>query len=148
MSDESRLSDSVASIPAPPAHSSANPARRSLARLLPGAGVVAALLLAASAGSQAFGPSVASAQPSDDSVQAGRTPPFNSAAERQAMISLLTQINERMARIETKLNTGLSVKVTEMPAISIKNMPPSSSTPAASVPAAVPVSGAPIAVPK
>lgn len=42
-------------------------------------------------------------------------PPFNAAGDRKALIDQLTELNTRMGRIEAKLNSGLSVKVTEMP---------------------------------
>src|SRR5205085_2061915 len=43
-------------------------------------------------------------------------PPFNSAGDRKLLIDQLTELNTKMARIEAKLNSGISVKVTEMPA--------------------------------
>ena len=45
------------------------------------------------------------------------TPPFNSAADRKALIEQLSELNNKVARIEAKLTSGISVKVTEMPAI-------------------------------
>lgn len=49
-------------------------------------------------------------------------PPFNAAEQRKKMIDQLTQVNDRLSRIEAKLDKGLSVKVTEMPAITV-NVP-------------------------
>lgn len=47
-------------------------------------------------------------------------PPFNATEQRRAMILALQQMNTRLAAIETKINTGLTVKVTEMPPVVIK----------------------------
>lgn len=55
-------------------------------------------------------PSVAAAQSSSSE------PPFNAAEQRKNMIAQLTQINERLGRLESKLDKPLSVKVVEMPA--------------------------------
>lgn len=54
-------------------------------------------------------------QPSD--------PPFNAAEQRKQMILALQQMNTRMAAIESKLNGNLTVKVTEMPPVIIKETP-------------------------
>jgi len=59
---------------------------------------------------EALRPSMAAAQSSSSE------PPFNSAEQRKTMIAQLTQINERLGRLESKLDKPLSVKVTEMPA--------------------------------
>lgn len=58
----------------------------------------------------ALRPSVAVAQSSSSE------PPFNAAEQRKTMIAQLTQINERLGRLESKLDKPLSVKVLEMPA--------------------------------
>jgi hypothetical protein len=47
-------------------------------------------------------------------------PPFNAAEQRKHMILSLQQINTRLSVIEAKLNAGLSVKVTEMPPVIVK----------------------------
>ena len=47
-------------------------------------------------------------------------PPFNAGGQRKQMIDQLVQLNDKIARIEARLDRGLSVKVTEMPAISLK----------------------------
>jgi hypothetical protein len=60
-------------------------------------------------------PESALAQPGtkkDDNVQ----PPFNSAGDRKILIDSLADVNVRLGRIEAKLNSGINVKVTEMPA--------------------------------
>lgn len=49
--------------------------------------------------------------------------PFNAAEQRKQMIIQLTEMNRRLAAIENKINSGLSVKVTEMPAVQIKPDP-------------------------
>jgi hypothetical protein len=46
-------------------------------------------------------------------------PPFNAAADRKRQNELLAAINDRLARVEARLEKGLSVKVTEMPAIKL-----------------------------
>ena len=50
-------------------------------------------------------------------------PPFNAAEQRKQMIAALQQMNTRLSAIETKLNAGLNVKVTEMPPVIIKEQP-------------------------
>jgi hypothetical protein len=52
-----------------------------------------------------------------------KDPPFNAAEQRRQMIAMLTETNRRLAALETKINAGLSVKVTEMPAVTIKPDP-------------------------
>jgi hypothetical protein len=52
-----------------------------------------------------------------------KDPPFNAAEQRRVMITQLTEMNRRLTSIETKINAGLSVKVTEMPAVTIKPDP-------------------------
>ncbi len=48
------------------------------------------------------------------------TPPFNATAQRNMMIQQLDQINRRLTAIESKMDKGLSVKVTEMPAVIVR----------------------------
>lgn len=48
------------------------------------------------------------------------SPPFNATEQRNRVISQLDQMNHRLATIEAKLDKGLSVKVTEMPAVIVK----------------------------
>ncbi|MCC6323041.1 MAG: hypothetical protein IT438_16575 [Phycisphaerales bacterium] len=52
-------------------------------------------------------------QPREDKTP----PPFNSAGDRKVLIEQLTELNTKLARIEAKFNTGINVKVTEMPAM-------------------------------
>jgi hypothetical protein len=47
-------------------------------------------------------------------------PPFNASEQRKVMIASLQQMQTRLAAIESKLNGGLTVKVTEMPPVVIK----------------------------
>lgn len=47
-------------------------------------------------------------------------PPFNAAEQRKRMIEQLTIMNDRLTRLESKLDKGISVKVTEMPAIKVE----------------------------
>ena len=58
-------------------------------------------------------------------AQGGQTtdPPFNAAEQRKMMIQALEKMNTRLTAIENKINTGLSVKVTEMPPVVIKENP-------------------------
>lgn len=46
--------------------------------------------------------------------------PFNATEQRKQIIAQLVQMNERLTRVETKLTTGISVKVTEMPPVTVK----------------------------
>lgn len=82
--------------------------RRSLPVLVSlGVGAVAGMVFAT-------GMPIASAAP-----DAGKTP-FNSAGQRNEMIKKLGNIESRLSRIESKLNAGINVKVTDMPAIQIR----------------------------
>lgn len=54
--------------------------------------------------------------------QSGESP-FNATEQRKQIIEQLKQVNDRLAKVETKLNTGISVKVTEMPAVTVKETP-------------------------
>lgn len=47
----------------------------------------------------------------------------NAAEQRKQMIVALDAINRRLTSIENKLDKGLSVKVTDMPAVKITEMP-------------------------
>lgn len=67
-------------------------------------------------------PSQASAQGESD---AGG--PFSAAQQRKDMIAELRQINSRLERLESKLSSGLTVKVTDMPAL---KLPPELRAPA------------------
>lgn len=67
--------------------------------------------------SDALRPSAAMAQ---DTPRGQLESPFNATEQRKQIIAQLTQMNERLTRMETKLNTGISVKVTEMPAVIVK----------------------------
>jgi hypothetical protein len=77
-------------------------------------GVLALALIA-----RAPGAGAAWAQPG----QPTNDPPFNAAEQRKQMLIALQQMNTRMQAIENKLNTGLNVKVTEMPPVVIKDSP-------------------------
>lgn len=77
-------------------------------------GVLALALVARGPGSGA-----AWAQPG----QPTNDPPFNAAEQRKQMLLALQQMNTRMQAIENKLNAGLTVKVTEMPPVVIKETP-------------------------
>ncbi|MFN0011200.1 MAG: hypothetical protein ACKVS8_06090 [Phycisphaerales bacterium] len=50
-------------------------------------------------------------------------PPFNAGDQRKHMIDQLAQIHLKLAGIESKLDKGLSVKVTEMPPVRVSSMP-------------------------
>ncbi len=87
--------------------------------LVLGASTVAlALMLTATMGSTSVLP-VAAAQPAAAAAQPAETQ-FNAMDQRKQMIVLLEQMNRRLTTIEAKLNSGLSVKVTEMPEVKIK----------------------------
>jgi hypothetical protein len=57
----------------------------------------------------------AQAQPADP--EGPDTGLISAAEQRKVMIAELRRLGARMERIEAKLNSGLSVKVTEMPAL-------------------------------
>lgn len=71
-------------------------------------------------------PAAAYAQPSTSrDTKITNDPPFNAAEQRRRMIEQLEQLSVRLAAIESKLDKGLSVKVTEMPPVKIASMPKS-----------------------
>lgn len=78
-----------------------------LSSLIPAAVVFAGMLLIAQLGDT--GPAAANAAYQPET-------PFNATQQRKDMIEQLKQLNDRMARIEAKLDKGINVKVTEMPA--------------------------------
>ncbi len=47
----------------------------------------------------------------------------NALEQRKVMIADLKAINARLERIEAKLNSGISVKVTSMPPVQVNNPP-------------------------
>lgn len=64
-----------------------------------------------------FGAGAADAAPAASA--AGETGPFNSGAQREKMIAALRSVEQRLDRIERKLNAGIEVRVTEMPQVKI-----------------------------
>jgi hypothetical protein len=66
-------------------------------------------------GGMGRGPAEASAQNGQPGVNVV-DPPFNAAEQRKRMIEQLVQLNDRIGRIEARLDKGISVRVTEMPA--------------------------------
>lgn len=70
-------------------------------------------LLAGSLFSDALRPAAALAQEKGDSMT-------NALEQRKVMIDKLNSINDRMTRIETALSSGIKVKVTEMPPVTMK----------------------------
>ena len=83
-------------------------------RLLFPAAAVAVALLAVAQSSIVPSPQTATAQ--SRSGVPTTTVPFNSTEDRKAMVEQLKLLNERLARIETKLGQPLDVRVKEMPA--------------------------------
>src|SRR5262245_54893368 len=57
-------------------------------------------------------------QPEKDGVKES---PFNAGEQRKQIIAQLETANKKLAAIEKKLDGGLSVKVTEMPAVIVKD---------------------------
>jgi hypothetical protein len=76
------------------------------------AALVFAGVLAGAHFSDALRPESANAQPQQDQFKS----PFNSAEDRKLLIDQLKEVNQRMGRLEAQLKSGISVKVTEMPA--------------------------------
>jgi hypothetical protein len=96
--------------PAPSPLSS--PAGRPYARLVKPAALVALGVLIGSMAPGLTAPAPATAQ---------SEPPFNAAEQRKQMIAQLSQMNDRLARIEGKLDKTVNVKVTEMPPVIVKD---------------------------
>ncbi len=93
-----------------------SPVRGPVAMLTVVASLLAANLFLGALG--VVGPSVAAAQP-EKTVEV----PFNAAEQRRQMIDQLSQVHMKLAAIEARLEKGLSVKVTEMPAVKVSSMP-------------------------
>ncbi len=56
-------------------------------------------------------------------AHAGAEPPnvpFNASAQRKAMLDQLKVMNQRLATLESRLESGIKVKVTEMPAVKVE----------------------------
>jgi hypothetical protein len=66
-------------------------------------------------------PEAATANAAQPAGEPTKETPFNAADQRKQMITQLDLINKRLAAIEKKLDSGLNVKVTEMPAVIIKD---------------------------
>lgn len=104
-----------------PASSKSNLAStRSLRSFAPAALVLSGVLIGALM-TPMLAPSPASAQDRGDKTASDGPSPFNSGDQRRQMIAQLTEMNSRLTKIEAKLNSGLSVKVTEMPAVVVKD---------------------------
>jgi hypothetical protein len=88
------------------------PNRKSFAALTPAALVIAGVL-AGSLFSESLRPSAALAQEKGDSMT-------NALEQRKVMIEKLTMMNDRMTKIEAALSSGIKVKVTEMPPVTMK----------------------------
>ncbi len=58
--------------------------------------------------------------PAEAAAQSTATPPFNATAQRDQMVKKLNELNSRLQRIESKLDSGISVKVTDMPAVQVR----------------------------
>lgn len=56
-----------------------------------------------------------------DQPEPPRTSPFNSAERLNQMIVQLESMNRKLDGLEKKLSTGISVKVTEMPEVIVKD---------------------------
>jgi hypothetical protein len=95
-------------------------------RVLVPAAALALLLLASGQASWIPAPQSASAEPKGEPLVSN---PFNSTEDRKAIIDQLRMINERLARLETKLSQPLEVNVKTMPPIVLPSTP---STPPAS----------------
>lgn len=70
---------------------------------------------------QGFGPSVAAASSADEPDGGGRV---NAAEQRKQIIAELARLNQAVARVESRLASGLAVKVTEMPEVKLSAPPP------------------------
>ena len=84
-------------------------------KLAPGALVLAGLTLGV-----LVSPMLSARPAAADPPRNTNEPPFNSTEDRKQIIFQLTDMNQRLGRMEAKLNSGVSVKVTEMPPVVIK----------------------------
>lgn len=85
---------------------------------------VAAALLAANLFVTVTGAGASAALAQGERAQPGEL--FNSGEQRRRMIEQLTQMNERLAKIEARMEKGFNVKVTEMPPVKIEGGLPKS----------------------
>ena len=77
--------------------------------LVPAAAIFAGLLAVAQLGTTGTQTATAAYQQQPES-------PFNATQQRKEQLEQFKQMNERLARIEAKLDKGINVRVTEMPA--------------------------------
>lgn len=88
------------------------PTRNFAKRLSPAVLVLAGVACGA-VFSDALRPAAALAQQGGESMT-------NALEQRKQMIAQLSSISDRLTRIENALNTGIKVKVTEMPPVTVK----------------------------
>lgn len=96
-------------------------ARAFIDRVIPFAALAAVVLAVGHAGLSSSN-SIAGAQPNDGEPLT--SVPFNSGEQRKMMIEQLREMNQRLARLETKLNQPLEVRVKEMPPITLPPQQP------------------------
>jgi hypothetical protein len=84
--------------------------------------VIAAVLVLNWLGQGATALSTAAAQPADESAFQPDDPSgrISAAEQRKQMIGELRSVSARLDRIESALTRGISVKVTDMPAIKVQ----------------------------
>ncbi len=100
--------------------------RKYLNAILSVIAVLLSLNLLVQTGASRGSASVLAAGP-DAQTQPGKepltTPPFNSGDDRKQLITLLDQVSKRLDKLQAKLDSGINVKVTEMPAVKVESMP-------------------------
>src|SRR5262245_32230563 len=80
-----------------------------------------ALTLAAKMGGANVMASAEAQPPARPPEQPSVDTPFNAAEQRKQAIIQLQEINRRLTSIEQRMSSGLSVKVTEMPEVRVKD---------------------------
>jgi len=79
---------------------------------------ICAVLLAANAFVSLTGGGASPAFAQQERTQPGEV--FNSGEQRRKMIEQLTQMNDRLGRLEARMEKGFNVKVLEMPPVKIE----------------------------
>lgn len=82
------------------------------------AALVVACVIAGAVGSEMFRAAPASAQQDGKTLAPGEA--LNAGEQRKQQTVLLQQLSDRLTRIEASLASGIKVKVTEMPAVVVK----------------------------
>ncbi|MBX3386662.1 MAG: hypothetical protein KF768_08840 [Phycisphaeraceae bacterium] len=98
--------------------------RRMIDRLIPFAALGAVVLAVGHAGLSSSSSSVGAQPRNEPRGEPLTTTPFNAGEQRRLMIEQMRDMNQRLARLESRLNQPLEVRVKEMPPITLPPQQP------------------------